>query len=379
MDRDQETLEFFASAIPKTAGVLTDEMRELGYKSIRPSNSGVLFRGTWEEGWRACLESRIAQRIQLVLHRFQAPTQEALYDGIQAIDWTPYITPDHTISVSAVCVASNINHSGFAALKTKDAVVDQIRSKDAKQRRPSVSKTDADVRIFLYLGNDKATAYLDMSGDGLHRRGYRQETGEAPLRETLAAALLRMSGWDRKTPFLDPMCGSGTIAIEAAMWAVNRAPGLNRERFGFERWANFDEDKAERMRRLRGELRGMVSGNPPRVQACDIDGAMIDIAQRNARAAGVRLSFKQRSILDLQRGESARRCVLTNPPYDARLGADEALRKGIASAICRMHGCRVALLSGHKDYEHYISARPQLNVALLNGAIACHFLVYEID
>jgi len=235
------------------------------------------------------------------------------------------------------------------------------------------------MQIKLITGNDKATAYLDMSGDGLHRRGYRQETGEAPLRETLAAALLRMSGWDRKTPFLDPMCGSGTIAIEAAMWATNRAPGLNRERFGFERWANFDEDKAERMRQLRGELRGSVSGNPPRIQACDIDGAMIEIAKRNARAAGVRLSFKQRSILDLQRGESARRCVLTNPPYDARLGADEALRQGIASAICRMHGSRVALLSGHKDYQHYISARPQLGVELLNGAIKCHFLVYEID
>ncbi len=371
-------LEFFASAIPKTDRALTEEMRELQFQSIRPNSSGVLFRGGWEDGWRACLESRIAQRIQLILHRFPAPTQEALYEGVQAVDWTPFITPAQTISVSAVCIASSINHSGFAALKTKDAVVDQIRSKDAQQQRPSVSKTDADVRIFLYLVNDKATVYLDMSGDGLHRRGYRQETGEAPLRETLAAAMLRMSGWDRKTPFLDPMCGSGTIAIEAAMWATNRAPGLTRERFGFERWANFDEDMADGMRQLRGRLRGAVSGQAPRIQAADINPDMIEIAKQNARSAGVRLSFKQRSILDVQSGTKQRRVIVTNPPYGARLEAGEELRHGIASALCRMHGCRVALLSGHEDYEYYISATPERDVGVLNGPIECRFMVYEI-
>jgi 23S rRNA G2445 N2-methylase RlmL len=375
---ENNILEFFASSINGTEGALCEELRELGFASVRLNRSGIPFRGTWREGWRACLQSRIAQRIQVLMSRFPVSTQDDLYDGVMAIDWTAFITPEQTISVSAVCVASSLNHSGFTALKAKDAIVDQIREHDSNHERPSVSKTDADVRIFVYLVNNKASIYLDLSGDGLHRRGYRKDTGEAPLRETLAAALLRMSGWDRKTPFLDPMCGSGTIAIEAAMWASNFAPGLLRERFGFERWGNFDEEDAQIMRELRGSLRREVNRQIPSIQACDIDEDVLDIARVNARAAGVRLSFKKRSILDMQ-GSTSRTVVVTNPPYDIRLGADSKLRHGIASAINRMHGWRVGVLSGHDDYRKFISAPPQQNVTLDNGPIECQYLVYEVE
>ena len=195
---NQPMHEFFAAAIPGTEKVLCDELRELGFASVRLNRGGVPFRGTWRDGWRACLESRIAQRIQLLVGRFPAPSQEALYDQTRKIDWSPFITPNQTLSISAVVRASQINHSGFAALKVKDAIVDQVREKT--QDRPSVDKEDADVRIFMHLANDKAAIYLDLAGEPLHRRGYRTETGEAPLRETLAAALLRMSGWDRQSP-----------------------------------------------------------------------------------------------------------------------------------------------------------------------------------
>jgi putative N6-adenine-specific DNA methylase len=311
------------------------------------------------------------------MSRFPAPTQEALYEGVAAIDWTPFITPAQTISVSAVGVASQLNHSGFIALKAKDAIVDQIRAKDLKGQRPSISKADADVRIFVYLVNNKASVYLDLSGEGLHRRGYRKEAGEAPLRETLAAALLRLSGWDRKTAFLDPMCGSGTIAIEAALWAANFAPGLLRERFGFERWANFGDTEAKMMRELRGELRGAVSGQIPSVQASDVSGDMLRVAKVNARTAGVRLSFKQRSILDTQ-WSSSRTVVVTNPPFDVRLGADPKLRHGITSAVSRMHGWRVGILAGHDDYRKFVSTPPENEFRIPNGSLECRFLVYEI-
>jgi putative N6-adenine-specific DNA methylase len=373
-----EKLEFYASAIPGTEQALCDELRELGFKSVRLNRGGIPFRGTWEDGWRACLESRIAQRIQVVVTRFQVPTQKALYDGVAAINWLKYISPDHTISVSSFCVASTMKHSGFVALKTKDAIVDDIRRRDPQRRRPSVDKDDPDVRIFVYLTNNKATVYLDLSGDALHRRGYRQQAGEAPLRETLAAALVRMSGWDRQTPFLDPMCGSGTIAIEAAMWAANRAPGLTRERFGFERWNNYTEEMAEEMRALRGDLRGRIRGQLPKIQAADIDGDVLEIAKVNARAAGVRMSFKQRDIRDMQ-ASTNRTLVVTNPPYDVRLGADERVRHSISSAVSRMHGWRACLLAGHEDYEYFISKRPEEVVELKNGAINCAFLIYEID
>lgn len=370
-----EIRDLFAASISGTERVLCDELRELGFASVRLNNSGIPFRGTWEDGWRACLQSRIATRIQALMLRFPAPTQEALYAGIQKVDWTPYISYRTTISVSAVCNASAINHSGFAALKTKDAIVDQIRAVSGE--RPSVDKDDADVRIFLYIANDKAAVYLDMSGDALHRRGYRTQAGEAPLKETLAAAMLRIAEWDRKTPLIDPMCGSGTIAIEAAQWAANIAPGLIRDRFGFERWANFGSEEKQTMRELRGRLRGEASGAVPKIVASDIDVEALELAKRNARAAGVKMAFKQRAVADMQAGDN-RTFIVTNPPYGVRLGSDEAACHAIMSAFSRQHGSRLALLAGSPDYERVMSGKPKFTVKIPNGNIKCDLLVYDI-
>jgi 23S rRNA G2445 N2-methylase RlmL len=376
MPTDTEPIhEFFAAAIPGTERALCDELRELGFASVRLNRGGVPFRGPWREGWRACLESRIAQRIQLLVTRFPAPTQDALYDGIRGIDWSPYITHRQTLSVGAVCRANQINHSGFAALKVKDAIVDQVR--DETQQRPSVDREDADVRVFMHLANDKAAVYLDVSGGALHRRGYRTETGEAPLRETLAAAALRISGWDRQSLLVDPMCGSGTIAIEAAMWSANIAPGLTRERFGFERWANFDAEKADDVKALRGELRRAASGNAARIMASDIDGAVLEAAKANARKAGVRLTFKQRDVLDLQ-APADRGLVVTNPPYGVRLEKAPDFCQKVGGVFSRMHGWRICILAGSTDYIRAISSKPKYTVPLSNGDLKCEFLTYNM-
>jgi len=369
-----EIHEFFASAIPGTEKALCDELRELGFQSVRLNRGGIPFRGPWQEGWRACLESRIAQRIQVLLSRFDARTEEALYAGIQQIDWKAFITPKQTLSVSAVSNGSILNHSGFIALKTKDAIVDRIRAETG--RRPSVDRNDPDVKLFVYVANDRVAVYIDLAGEPLHKRGYRTEAGEAPLRETLASAILRIAGWDRKTPLIDPMCGSGTIAIEAAMWASNRAPGLSRERFGFERWANFGENESVTMRELRGSLRAAI-GQQPKIQASDIDPKAIACAEANAKRAGVRISCKQRSVMDLQAG--GRRCMLvSNPPYGVRLEAEADFCSGLAALISRLHGWRVSLLAGTKEYQRLISAKPESSVQLANGDIDCDLLVYEI-
>ena len=367
--------EFFAAAIPGTEQALCDELRELGFSSVRLNRGGIPFRGTWREGWRACLESRIAQRVQFLVGRFPAPTEDALYEQIRQIDWSPFVTRHQTLSVSAVVRASQINHSGFAALKVKDGIVDQVREKT--DRRPSVDKEDADVRIFMHLANDKAAVYLDLAGDPLHRRGYRTETGEAPLRETLAAALLRMSGWDRQSLLLDPMCGSGTIAIEAAMWSANIAPGVSRDRFGFERWANFDEEKADELKALRGELRRAASGKSARIIAADVDEDVLEIAKRNARKAGVRLAFRNQSILKAQLpGDTG--TVVTNPPYGIRLEKEPTFCRDVGAAFCRMHNWRVCVLAGAPDYRHEISAKPISFVPITNGDLKCEFLTYEM-
>jgi len=372
-----ETLEFYAAAIPGTEKALCEELRELGFASVRLNRGGVPFRGTWQDGWRACLESRIAQRIQVLVSRFPAPTQDALYAGIRAFDWSRFVSYRQTLAVSAVCRGCAINHSGFAALKIKDAIVDQVR--EQTQRRPDVDRADADVRVFAHLANDKAAVYLDLSGEPLHRRGYRKEAGEAPLRETLAAAILRLSQWDRQSPLTDPMCGSGTIAIEAAMWSAGIAPGLLRERFGFERWADFNAESEADMRILRGALRGQAArGSTARIMATDADDAILDVARENARRAGVKPAFRQRSVLDQPpSGEAG--TLITNPPYGVRLEKDPLFCRRLGSVITRLHGWRVGLMAGTPDYRREIAASPRFSVPLKNGDLDCEFLVYDIE
>ncbi|MDP8235241.1 MAG: THUMP domain-containing protein [Candidatus Erginobacter occultus] len=370
-----EAFQFLASSIPGTEDLLCRELRDLDFSGVRLNKGAIPFRGSRREGWRACLASRIAQRVRVLLARFPAPDEEALYAGIRAVDWQPYITWRQTLSVGAVCRSSAISHSGFAALKAKDAIVDQIRAREGK--RPSVSREDPDVRVYLYLVEDRAAVYLDLSGEPLHRRGYRLQTGEAPLRETLAAAILRLSGWDRVSPLVDPLCGSGTIAIEAALWAAGQAPGLSRDRFGFERWADFGREEARAMRELRGELRAAASGNDPRIQASDLDGEVLKAARANARRAGVKISFRRRSLFDLQ-GDGAAKILVTNPPYGVRLDAGTDFCRRAGAAFSRLHGWRVGLLAGSPEYERAISQKPRLKVPLPNGDLQCDFLIYDI-
>ena len=369
-------MEFQASCISGTEPALCQELREIGLPSVRLNRGAIPFRGTWQDGWRACLQSRIAQRIHVLMARFPAATPEAIYAGARNVDWSPHLTPAQTFAISAVCVGSTIRHSGFAALKVKDAIADQIRA-SSHGERPDVVK-DPDVRVFLYLANNKAALYLDLSGEPLSKRGYRQDTGEAPLRETLAAAILRMSGWDRSTRLIDPMCGSGTIAIEAALWAANIAPGLFRARFGFERWASFGPAEAQTLREIKGELRAASTSRASRIVAADIDAKVLEKARSNARAAGVQLVFREQSVLDLQR-DGNETLVITNPPYGVRLEADPLFVRQVAATLCRLHGWQVGLLAGTPIYAQHISLRPRERIPLMNGELPCEFLLYDIN
>ena len=254
-------------------------------------------------------------------------------------------------------------------------MVDQIR--DRTGHRPSVNRTDADVDVFVYLVGEKCALYLDASGEALHRRGYRKQTGGAPLRETLAAAVVRLSGWDRKTPLIDPLCGSGTLAIEAAQWAQNRAPGLVRERFGFERWADFRAADAEVLDRLKGELRRAGRGDTARIQAADRDPAMVAAARHNARAAGVRPACRQRDVLELQ-GTPHRVHVVANLPFGNRLAIAPDFPRQFAAAVSRWHGWRVSILAGSPVYRKAIALKPQSVVPLQNGDLECELLNYEV-
>jgi len=368
-------MKFFATAAKGTEPALRDELRELGIPGVRCDRGGVHFAGDWESAEWACLQSRVAIRVLVELGSFDAPNGEALYEGTRSLDWGPFLTPRHTLAVGVACRSSGLTHTNFIAQKTKDAIVDQLR--DRLGTRPNVDRKDPDVSVFTHLVKDRATIYLDMAGQSLHRRGYRLEAAEAPLKETLAAAALRLSGWDRLQPLTDPMCGSGTFPIEAALWAHRIAPGIFRKSFGFERWATHDATAVERMRTLRERARANIRPDIPEIFGSDIDARTLDVARANAARAGVKITWSVAPIRDLQ-PMSPPGFVVINPPYGTRIEAEETLYKEMASVLRTMHGHTVALLAGNRDIERAMRVKPSHWNILYNGDIECHLLVYPI-
>jgi 23S rRNA G2445 N2-methylase RlmL len=365
----------FATAAKGTEGALRDELRELGFRGVRADRGGVHFAGSLSEGFRACVELGTAVRVLYRLDEFDAPDGDALYEGVRALDWEPYLTPRHTLAVRAASRASALTHTQFIAQRTKDAVVDQLR--DRLGARPSVDLADPDLALFVHLVRDRATVYLDLSGESLHRRGYRSLALEAPIKETLAASVLRIVAWDRRRPLLDPMCGSGTIAIEAALLARRIAPGLFRERFGVERWASHDDDAARRAAAIREEARAKTLPEGPPILASDIDPGAVAVTLENARAAGVAIRVERRAVRDLAPATPAGH-VVTNPPYGERVQAAEGLYGEMAAAFARLRGHRVSLLAGTPAIVRPIRWKPADTRVLYNGDIECRLVTYEV-
>jgi 23S rRNA G2445 N2-methylase RlmL len=361
----------FATAARGTEGAVRDELRDLGFRGVRAARGGVHFGRSLDEGFRACIELRSAIRVLHRLASFDAPSGEALYEGVAAVDFRPWLTPRHTLAVRAVCHNSRLTHSQFVAQKTKDAVVDQLRARLGA--RPSVDLDDPDVTFFVHIARDRATLYLDVSGGSLHRRGWRARAGDAPLKESLAAAILRLAGWDRERPLVDPLCGSGTIAIEAALWARGMAPGLEH-----------DDAGARRAEELRAQARAKVRGGGPLIRGSDVDLDALGAARENARAAGVSVEWRQASVRDLEPAGGPG-LVITNPPYGARLAVPDALYQDMARAFARMRGWRVAVLAGAPGIERAMRAAPAMRarasraLTVFNGDIECRLLVFEAD
>jgi putative N6-adenine-specific DNA methylase len=366
---------FFATAAKGTEPALRDELRELRLVGVRADRGGVCFEGGMADAARACLWSRVAVRVLLEVAAFEARDADSLYQGVRAVDWSEWLTPRTTLAVRASTRSSRMTHSQFVAQKTKDAVVDALR--DRFGARPSVDKDDPDVLLSVHLARDEATLYLDAGGASLHERGWRAQAGAAPLRETLAAAMVRLSGWDRQKPLVDPMCGAGTIAIEAAAWARKIAPGLSRARFGFERWASCDDSVRDGMRALREEARGAARAEGPPVFASDANPRAVERARDNARAAGVELIVDRRDVRGLGPLDPPG-FVVTNPPYGERLAGDEPLYEDLARALLRLRGHTVALLAGSPDLGRAMGREPGRWWILFNGPIECRLLLYFI-
>ncbi|NLV23676.1 MAG: bifunctional 23S rRNA (guanine(2069)-N(7))-methyltransferase RlmK/23S rRNA (guanine(2445)-N(2))-methyltransferase RlmL [Deltaproteobacteria bacterium] len=380
-------INFFATAAKGLEKPLAEELKGFGALAVRVETGGAAFTGTLESAYRACLWSRLASRVLLPLSVFPAVTPEQLYDGIRAIDWRRHLDPEGSLAVDCAIFRSRIKHSHFAALKAKDAIVDQFR--ESCGVRPSVATEQPELRINLYLKCNRLTVSLDLSGDSLHRRGYRDQQVEAPLKENLAAALLFLSGWPQLAAgggiLVDPMCGSGTIPIEAALIAADTAPGLLRSYFGFFGWKGHD---APLWARLTEEAHGRrrTHKGKERIFAFDKSAAAIAAARRNAAVAGVEgiIRFGQSDIAVLPPppaiGEG-QGLVVVNPPYGERLahGDLKSLYRLLGQRLRDLFpGWRIGLLTGSGALARELSLPLESTLPLYNGPIECALYGYRV-
>ena len=368
-------IRFFATAAKGTEPSLRDELRELRLRGVRADRGGVHFAGEWWDGHRACFESRIASRVLAELATFDAKDGASLYEGVATIDFSPFVSPERTLAVKATTKNTpGLSHSHFVEQKTKDAIVDRMRQKLGA--RSSIDLDDPDLRVSVRVHDGKATVYVDLSGEALHRRGWRTLVAEASLKETLAATLLRMSGWDRVRPLIDPMCGAGTIAIEGALWSRDVAPGLFRERFGFERWPMHDETLREKMAERRASARARVKSEGPKIIARDLDPAMTEIGRKNARAANAHVLFEYAPVRTLG-PTSPPGVIVTNPPWGDRLAADVEAWRDLGAVLDRLRDHGACVLAGTPEILKSIPRKPSRMHVVFNGPIECRALVYE--
>ncbi|MBQ9067711.1 MAG: bifunctional 23S rRNA (guanine(2069)-N(7))-methyltransferase RlmK/23S rRNA (guanine(2445)-N(2))-methyltransferase RlmL [Eggerthellaceae bacterium] len=324
--------ECFARCASGFERVVAQELKDLGAKRVRPLKGGVSFFGTAEDAYRACLWSRAATRIQLVLVRAGASCADELYRNVRAFPWEEHVAVGATIAVHVHGQNGQLRNTQFTALKVKDALCDRLR--DVRGTRPSVDSKDPDFAVDVSLFKDRATLYANLSGASLHRRGYRLSgvQGEAPLKETLAAGMLLAAGWGKAQAlgnhsirgFCDPMCGSGTLAIEAALMALDRAPGRLRDRWGFEGWAQHDQALWERLCAEADARANAHEGGIAPIVASDKDARAVDLARANAQRAGVAdaIRFLVADAASLGGALAAmpeQGLMATNPPYGQRL------------------------------------------------------------
>ena len=373
------TQQFFATTAKGVEEVLAAELVRIGAAGVCVESGGVRFTGGMEAAYRANLWLRTASRVLLTLSEFPCETPEQLYQGVRELDWSRFLTPSMTLAVDCNLRDSTLTHSGFVALKTKDAIVDDLR--DRLGSRPDVDTKDPDLRVNVRLFRNRCTLSLDCSGTPLDRRGYRLDRHEAPLKENLAAALIELSGWDGSVPLVDPMCGTGTIAIEAALKALAIPPGLLRQGFGFQRWLGFDRPLWECL--VEEARRGVLASLPAPVVGSDISHSAVAMAVENARRAGV---LEQLSIGRTEIGEltppPGPGVLIFNPPYGKRLGEEEALRplyKEIGDVLKkRCKGYTAYLFTGNLELAKCVGLKASRRMVLYNGPIECRLLKYEM-
>jgi 23S rRNA (guanine2445-N2)-methyltransferase len=368
---------FFATCARGLEPILAQELTQLAAEAVQPGRGGVDFMGTQETLYKANLWLRTAIRVlQPVLDAAVQSTDE-LYQAVQTIDWARYLTPEHTLAVDCNVRDSRITHSQYAARRVKDAICDQFLA--GCGRRPSVDPENPMVPLNLHIYKNQAKLSLESSGESLHKRGYRPIQTKAPLNEALAAGLILRTGWSKDTPFIDPMCGSGTLPIEAAWIALGRPPGLTRRHFAFQGWLDFN---VQLWTQIRDEGRRQVLKSlPAPITGFDLRRDAVEFAHANARAAGIGhlLSFEQKDLVDFQPPPAAPGTILCNPPYGERIGEErelEPLYRHLGKVLGRCNGWSVFVFTGNAELARRIDLPIVQRVPFWNGRIPCQLLQF---
>ena len=356
--------------------VLAKELTQLGANNVQIGRRMVSFTGDKEMMYRANFQLHTAIRILKPIRHFKAKSADDVYEEIKKIDWSQYLEPEKTFAVDSVVFSEEFRHSKFVSYKVKDAIVDYFREKTGK--RPNISIANPDIRLHIHIAEDQCTLCLDSSGESLHRRGYRQESVEAPLNEVLAAGMILMSGWQGDTDFIDPMCGSGTLPIEAALIARNMAPGLFRKEYAFEKWPDFDADLFDDIYNDESQEREFKH----HIYGYDVDIKAVNTARLNVKAAGLTsiITINQQDFKDFTQPQN-KSIMITNPPYGERISTPDLL------GTYRMIGERLKhqfkgndawILSYREECFEQIGLKPSIKIPLYNGSLECEFRRYQM-
>ena len=367
---------FFASSPRGLESLLADELRTLGAQDVAAAAGGVAFAGTWETCYAANFHSRIASRVLWHISDFEYATEEDVYAAARAVPWGQYFRVDNTLRVNLTAIKSPLKSLDFTTLRIKDAVCDRFR--DATGRRPDVDRVAPDVRVHCFVEQAKGTFYLDTSGEPLFKRGWRRSAVEAPLRENLAAGIIRLTGWKFDEPLFDPMCGGGTLLIEAAAMALNEPPGAGRG-FGFEKLTAFDLKSWNRVR----------DGRPPRNKArpqlfgSDIEQRAVESAKKNLMASGFfdLVKLRRADVLDAE-APAPSGVMVANPPYGERMSDAEQLAAfypQLGNALKqRFAGWRCHFFTSDFRMAKLIRLSPSRRVPLFNGALECRLFEFVV-
>ncbi len=371
-----QEFEMIAKTFMGLEPMLAKELTQMGANNVQIGRRMVSFTGDKAMMYRANFGLRTSIRILKPIKHFKANSAEEVYNEVRKIDWTQYIALDKTFAVDAVVFSDEFRHSKFVSYKVKDAIVDQFR--ESCGGRPNISVTNPDIRLNMHIADNQCTLSLDSSGESLHRRGYRQESVEAPLNEVLAAGMIMMTGWKGDTDFIDPMCGSGTLLVEAALIARNMAPGLFRKEYAFEKWPDFDKDLFDDIYNDDSQEREFTH----HIYGYDIDIKAVNTARLNAKAAGLTadITIEEADFKNFEQPKN-KSIIVTNPPYGERISTPNLLGtyKMIGERF-KHHflGGDAWVLSYREECFEQIGLKPSIKIPLYNGSLECEFRKYQI-